>query len=75
MPYRLTDPAGAPEPAGALLSGGWDSGSFASAGDVATRSVSGEFGQIKLHNAGSFSDLLAIPPQDHSVFAGERIRS
>jgi hypothetical protein len=43
--------------------------------DVATRSVSGEFGQIKLHNAGSFSDLLAIPPQDHSVFAGERIRS
>jgi len=43
--------------------------------DVATRSVSGEFGQITLHNAGSFSDLLAIPPQDHSVLAEERIRS
>ena len=38
--------------------------------DVATRSVSGEFGQIKLYNAGSFFDPRAIPPEDHAAIAG-----
>lgn len=45
--------------------------------DVATRSVSGEFGQIKLYNAGSFFDPRAIPPEDHAAIAGRchRFRS
>ena len=42
--------------------------------DVATGSVSGPFGQIKLYNAGSFFDPRAIPPEDHAAIAG-RCRS
>ncbi len=37
--------------------------------DVATRSVSGPFGQIKLYNAGSFFDPRAIPSEDHAAIA------
>ncbi len=37
--------------------------------DVATASVSGQFGQIKLYNAGSFFDPRAIPPKDHEAIA------
>ena len=38
--------------------------------DVATGSVSGHFGRIKLYNAGSFFDPRAIPPEDHAAIAG-----
>lgn len=42
--------------------------------DVATGSVAGRFGQIKLYNAGSFFDPRAIPPEDHEAIA-ERCRT
>lgn len=38
--------------------------------EVATGSVPGPFGRIKLYNAGSFFDPRAIPPEDHAAIAG-----